>query len=260
MTITRFFQRIPRPVKACLLAVLICLVCILYYISIGCPTLTFRQDFRRAEKANLVGPSKIVDQLNANDYHEYDDLIVGETEYGICFLGRTEYEVAGTANKQEYRYQFNYREKTGDITVAAAPNFWGFSWVNHHKDWSLSLPVYIFTEYADAVSAKLTLTVQGNYTETVNGAPQTTDYSEVFTATAQAIEPGVLRCFVESGSGSSHIALAALSDLCTNDALKESDELWMEIPCTVELFDAEGNLILREEIVLRTDSGANAAS
>ena len=117
MKIVRFFQGIPRPVKACFFAVFVGLVAIVYYIAIGCPTLSFRQEFRRAEKANLVGPSKIVDQLDNHDYNEYDNLIVGETEYGVCFFGRRKYSVAGTRTKKIYLYQFNYREKTGDITV-----------------------------------------------------------------------------------------------------------------------------------------------
>ena len=259
MKIVRFFQGIPRPVKACFLGFFTCLIAIAFYIAIGCPTLSLRQEFRRAEKANLVGPSKIVDRLDEADYHEYDDLIVGETEHGICFMGRSKYEVAGTGNKKNHRYQFNYREKTGNITVVTAPNFWGWSWDSHY-DWALRLPVYIFTEHSNAASAKITLTVQGSHTKTVNGTPQTTNYSEVFTATAWAIEPGVLRCFVESSGGSSNTALAALSNVCTNNVFKEDDELWTEIPCTVELFDAEGNLIVREEIVLRTDCGMKDAT
>ena len=52
---------LPRPLRACLWALLAVLVGIIYYIALGCPTLSIRQDFRRAEKVNLAGPSKIVD-------------------------------------------------------------------------------------------------------------------------------------------------------------------------------------------------------
>lgn len=258
MKIKRFFQGIPRPVKACIYTLFVILLAITYYIAAGCPTLFFRQEFRRAEKANLVGPSKIVDRLDEDDYHEYDDMLVGETEHGVCFMGRVKVGVAGTRNQKKYLYQFNYREKTGDITVLAAPNFWGLTW--DFDDWGYSLPLYIFTEYGNAVSAKVQLTVVGSTTQTVNNTSVTTEFSEIFTASATEIGPGVLRCFVESSGGSSNTALAALSSICTNDGFKESDQLWMEIPCTVELFDAEGNLIVSQEMILRTDCGMKTTS
>ena len=253
MNVKRFFQGIPRPVKACIYALVVILLAITYYIAIGCPTLFFRQEFRRAEKANLVGPSKIVDRLDEDDYHEYDDMLVGETEHGVCFMGRLKADVSGTRNQKKYLYQFNYREKTGDITVVTAPNFWGWHW--DFADWGYSLPVYIFTKHDNAASARIKLTVVGSTTQTVNNAPVTTEFSEVFIASATEIEPGVLRGFVESSGGSSNTALAALSKVCTNDGFKEADQLWMEVPCTVELFDAEGNLIVSQEMILRTDCG-----
>lgn len=253
MNIKRFFRRIPRPVKACIYAAFVILLAITYYIATGCPTLTFRQEFRRAEKANLVGPSKIVDRLDGDDYHEYDDMLVGETEHGVCFLGRIEYYRQNIFEKRSFGYHFNYREKTGDITVVTAPNFWGWHWA--FDDWGYSLPVYIFTEHHDAVSATIKLTVVGSTTQTINNAPVNIEFSEVFITSATKLKTDVLRGFVESSGGSSNTALAVLSKVFTNNGFKEPDQLRMEVPCTVELFDAEGNLIVCQEMILRTDCG-----
>ena len=111
---------IPRPVRAILCAVCAIALAIAYYIALGCPTLTDEQEFRRAEKIHLVGPSKIVDTLTS-EYSEFDKMIVGETEYGICFFGKYTY-TTGVYNKDETDYRLFYAEKTGDLTLVPAPN------------------------------------------------------------------------------------------------------------------------------------------
>ena len=70
-------QFIPRPLRACLWALLVIVLSILYYIALGCPTLSLRQELRRAEKVHLVGPSKIVDQVNGELYSEFEKMLVG---------------------------------------------------------------------------------------------------------------------------------------------------------------------------------------
>lgn len=242
-------RTIPRKVRAIIAAVAVLLLAAAYYIAKGCPALTFRQDFRRTERMNMVGPSQIVDRLS-DEYSEFDDMMVGETEYGVCFFGRDACHRSSIFEQKEYIRYFSYREKTGDITVLAAPNYWGSTW----DEFGISIPVYIFCDYPDAVRAELKLSVTGSRTEIVSEEKQTTAFTETFTGKAELLESGVLRCFLESnyGDGTTGYALALLSNVCTN--YHYIDETAM-IPCTIRLYDAEDNLIIEKDLIIRSDSG-----
>lgn len=278
MKIKRFLQGIPRPVMACLHVALVCVLFFMFYMAIRCYPFTLRQDFRRAERANLVGPSKIVDQFKPWDLQEnlnlatiitYDDVIIGETEHGICFFQRRDIDLGGwydsassfrkqfiissDINLQEeyigeinpsiYDRQFYYIEKTGNITVVTIPTRSPYDY-SDTDEVRCFLPLYVFTEYKDAASAQITLTIVDNtefYDETI-------DFSEVFTAEATAIDSGVLRCFLESSGGSSNAALEELVWLTYVSCFPKTQEL--SIPCTVSLYDADGNLIVQEELDL----------
>ena len=270
MNIKRFFQMLPRPVKACLYVALVCVLALMFYMAIRCIPLTLRQDFRRAERANLVGPSKIVDQFKPRELEEQasyiiksDDVIIGETDYGICLFHRFEYdshsELGGSPLAKQisastkiveyhsdfsvYGREFYYIEKSGNITVVTIPtsSYWGYS---SPPTYSIGLPLYIFTEHKDATRAQITLTITGQ----AKYSDQTVDFSEVFTAEATAIDAGVLRCFLKSSGGSSTVALDQLPWLSYLSYFANTQEY--SVPCTVALYDTDGKLIAQEEIDL----------
>lgn len=213
------------------------------YIAIGSPTLTFEQEFRRAEKANLVGPSQIVDVLDGT-YGEFDKMIVGETEYGVCFFGGKTMTVYRNSNrgKEEMVYTFSYREKTGDITVLAAPNHGGAFWGEH----GISLPVYVFDCYPAAVRAELELTVTGSDVRTVNDETVITDFTESFAAEAVRTEDGFFRFLLDSRDICSAYALCLLSDLSGNGMYYTNKHIDSVVPGTVRLYDENSKLILEQ--------------
>lgn len=242
-----FWGRIPRPAKA-----IVCIICslalaALYYIALGSPTLNFEQEFRRAEKANLIGPSRILEILD-NNCSDFDRMLVGETDYGICFFGETEITVRRGNNyaKEEMVYTFSYREKTGDITVIAAPNSSSIYW----NDFKMCLPVYVFDAYPDAARAELELTITGSDTHVSNGEKITTDYCEHFTATAKRTGVGYFRFDLTAKEKTRLYALCLLSSVSGIDTYYNQPSAIAEIPGIVRLYDANGVLIIEKEFTI----------
>lgn len=242
---------LPRPLRACLWALLAVLVGIIYYIALGCPTLSIRQDFRRAEKINLVGPSKIVDLVSSAQYIEFDEMLVGETEQGICFFGRYGTLISDGIHSGEYRYRFSYQAKTGDITFAAPPNIYGYIGI-------YALPVYVFTEYKNATRATISITVSGSRPSRQNGKTAENPFNEVFQNEAQRDKNGFFRFYLTAQHNISPsdpfdrdndaaYSLFCISNLANGDAYYEN-QATMSIPITVTLFDAEGNEIVTRQL------------
>lgn len=240
-------ERIPRPVKACICGVLVLVVAAVYYIALGCPTLTFTQEFHRAEKSNLVGPSQIVDRLD-DTYYEFEKLIVGETESGICFFGRYGSLIFGGKHSGEMRYVFTYLEKTGDLTVAAAPNVRGSFWELR----GVELPVYVFADHPDAVRAEISVTVTGEYSQTVNGEKITRQIREQFDAEAKRSDSGVFRFILDCDDENSGYALYALSCKTGGSWVGLTGGETTCIALTVRLFDEKDALILTREQTIGT--------
>lgn len=238
MKLKNFFNRIPRPLKACICAILVIVLAIAYYIALGCPTLTFQQEFRRAEKAHLVGPSTIVDTMN-REYNEFDKMIVSETEEGICFFGRYYDHYPYSAPFAEKQYLFSYVEKTGDLTIAAAPNVWGPTW--SFTNLPQQVPVYLFTEEQDAVRAEVEITVPGDLTK------------HTFQADADRLDSGVFLFWFEADTenGLSALYFFSYSTGGHKHGWVSDEELAIVFPATVRLYDESENLIQETELEIR---------
>ena len=239
------FRRIPRPVRTIGNLVLAVALAALFYISIGCPTYSFEREFRRAEKAHLVGRSEIVDTVT--DYQEYDKMIVGETEHGICFFGVFDVTVGYSNGRNQYvpYYTFTYYEKTEDVTVAVAPCF--------SSIWSMygaSLPIYLFDTHPEAVRAEIRTTVSGEETYHSNDKKHTISFKETFTAEAERSGDGYFRFTLQSQDENGSRALGLLSSVASGESLA-SDERDTIIPFTVRLYDASGEMILEKELTIR---------
>lgn len=150
------WQKIPRPYKVLLDLTLTLILAIAFYVSIGSPALSQMHAFRRAERANFVGPSTILFSGKAEN-SEATHLILGETEGGVIMYGV----------RDKYPSRFNYFEKTGDITVVSAPKlslwYWGREYI------AVSLPVFVVDEYPEAVRAELEVHVEGLVEHRING-------------------------------------------------------------------------------------------
>lgn len=244
--------RIPRPVRAMVNILLILVLGFLFYFSLGCPTFTTEQAFRRAEKANLVGPSTIVDTLDHEEYPEFNKVIVGETDYGVVFY----------CTQDVFFPIFSYREKMGPVTVLAVPTDpfnWGLDNYGH------SLPVYVFDDYPDAVRAELDLQIQGTYDYTSNRVPRTEHFDKAYALTADREQDGFFRFQIDAvytgnriteDLGEDGFAAWYFSQVCTVDIWSdESREAEHAIPATVRLYDKNGALIVEESLTIRSAAG-----
>ena len=245
----RLCPRIPRPAKAIFCTFCAIALAILYYIALSSPPLSFEQEFRRADKANLVGPSRIVDGMEEN-CSDFEQMIVGETEHGVCFFGRREITVHRGSNyeREEMMYTFSYREKTGDITVLAAPSrsisILGFP--------PIYLPVYVFDCYPEAVRAELELTITGTDTHISNGETITTNFSEHFRVEAERTGDDFFRFLLDAQDTPRIYALRLLSDLSGNEMFNTNKNIDVVVPGVVRLYDQSGNLILEKEFAIRS--------
>ena len=244
MKLRSLFRPIPKPVRACLWAAAALTLAVAYYIALGCPTFTMRQEFRRAEKVHMVGPSKIVD--NVLEYYDFQQMLVGETEYGICFFGKYGTSIHGGKHTGEKHYSFSYQEKTGDITLAVAPNVFGGVW----NQSGTNLPVYIFTEHKDAARAEIEIHIAGQRTRKVNGKDIIDPYQEVFQETATRSKKGYFRFFLDCADEDGGYALDLLSDLVSGNGPIFVDDRTATIQATVRLYDANDQLILTKEMDL----------
>lgn len=248
MKLKNVFDRIPRPVRACACAVCVMLLAIVYYIALGCPTLFLRQEFRRAERAHLVGPSEIVDTLDKEQYYEFDKLLVGETEYGVTFFGRYYNQRPNNNPFAEKQYFFAYVEKTGAVTMCAAPNVFGIHWTLSYQE---SLPVYLFTENSKAVKAKVQINVCGEEPVFLNGESGTRKFNETFYAEANRTDASFFRFWIEGSGEEAMSALFHLSSI-TGAPWMFGQNSPALITAIVWLYDANENLILEEELVLHS--------
>lgn len=242
-------DKIPRPCRALFNLVLILAVATVFYVSIGSPPFSPAHQFRRAERANLVGPSRILfnEKLTDNDY---DHLIVAETKQGIITF----------AADETLPSSFNYFKKTGDITVISAPKFlmlWGLD------NMPVNLPVFVIDDHSEAVRAELELFISGTLEHTVNGTDRTEVIDQHFFREATRENDGIFRFTLdlsyihnldENGGflpdikhGAEGYAMDVLADAFTNMDFLPFDGT---ITAIVRLYDDNNHIITEQKLQL----------
>ena len=248
-----YWLRIPRPYRAMVNLLGIIMVLSVFYASIGAPVPYPNLAFRRAERANLVGPSTILFSDEVEHYY-YDHLVLAETEWGV--ITWVDDDLRG----------FNYLEKTGDLTIVAAPKE-PFDW--GYRFWAKKLPVFLVDDYPEAIRAELELDIEGYYAHNFNGELLHEPLDHHFSLTADREEEGFF-CFAleleyldqfdENGNeinavhGTNGYALDMLSVNSTNFYNVVNPRSSADITAVVRLYDASGSLILERDMILRTKS------
>ena len=143
----------PRKLRVLVNSTCIALFVVALYVILGGPRLSVKGDFRAIERANLVGPGKILG-IEAGDFSYYDHLLIAEDQEGVILYA---YD-----SKVWYRNeQLSYREKTGDIMVLAGPSYAGS--LNRH--WDFEVPIVLFGTPAKVTHAQVEIVTggQNNY-------------------------------------------------------------------------------------------------
>ncbi len=208
-----------------LFAIGLCLV--LIYIFLGSPVLTEEAAYRRAEKANLVGPGEILAVI-APEGQVYSHLILAKDETGVMLYAWDWW------NREER--EFVYREAEGDMTLAAAPGREYF-WLQSHG----VLPVYLFDSCSEAVRAELTLTIRGEF--------EGEAYENTYSLTAEREEAGffAFTILADDCQGPEGHGLFQLRCATGNSA---ADLSGTEIQADVRLYDAQDREILQKMLAL----------
>lgn len=237
----RSWLRIPRPQRAMFNILVILVLYFLIYYFLGCPPLTEEQEFRRMEKANLVGPGVILDTLDQEEYSNCTFLTVAETENGIIFYAKFALRPP----------TLSYREKTGDITVLSAPYAPGTA----ITDACPHLPVYVFDDYLKAVRAELELRVSNPAYPTNNlygEYPNPVAFDNTYRLEARREADGFFRFDIAvpevSEDAQYHrYALFYLASICHSTV--ETDA---SVPATVRLYDENGELVAERSLIIRS--------
>lgn len=224
-------SRLPRKARICLNILTIALAVFLIYVFAGSPAFTVTTAFRRAEKAQLVGPSEILARLRPEGA-EYDHLVLAATEDSVTLFAYDRWDSRLTT--------LVYREKTGPITVLAAPgstHFWAES--------SASVPVFVFDSHPDAVRAELELTLSASY--------KGEDFEKTYCLTASRESSGYFAFTLEARNaptlGAEGRAIYILQNVCSNSM---ADTLEVAIPATVRLYNGQDALIAEEALTIRS--------
>ena len=227
----KLWQRIPVKIRACanLAGIILCVLVI--YILIGSPPFSARHAFRRAEKADLVGPSRILAQIQPEGT-PYDQLILSDAGDGVILFTYKRRDSAATS--------LLYAERTGDLTIAAAPD--NTYYPSHQQ---ASIPIVLFEKYPQAVRAELDLALsavyKGTYLQNTYHLTADREYDGCFIFTLQSESPSVL--------GAEGQLFLTLQQVTGNSTADTRD---LVSPATVRLYDSSGSLILEQTISLNS--------
>lgn len=238
---------IPKPLRAFAGIVTICILVYLIYLSFISSFSSFETEFRRMEQLNMVGPSTIVSRIDRNNYLDFSNLIVGETDEGVIFFSRLKLNSSNGGNR--YSYAYYYKEKTEDLTVLAAPLPFGYMMGN-------KLPVYVFDDYPEAVRAELTVKIQGHKNYTSNGIYVESKFSEEFSASDTRSVDGhfyfTLEAPIVDAYRGRQDALELFSHISSGLYQTEGTLAPHTITATVKLYDENDCLVVEKVINIAT--------
>lgn len=222
MKIGELWRKIPAKfwIAVHILCIILCIP--LIYTFAGSPVFSVQDAYRRAEKANLVGPGEIHGKLKLEDA-DYKWLILASNADGVML-----YAYDGAHSEKN---EFFYLEKTGSLTLAAAPGD-ELLWVQTEAN----LPLFLFDEYSDAVRAELELTISAEY--------QGESSQKTYCLEARRENPGYFQFDLSAkrggGLGAEGYGLYMLRNVL---GYSMADTLDISFPAVVRLYDEAGVLL-----------------
>jgi len=229
-----WWNKVSRKKKVLIYCIGIVLSVFLLYVVKGAPT-DFENEFRRAEKANLVGPGNILGSIPVygGSHDAYNQMLVAEDKEGLILypyhLGSGGYT------------RLRYLEKSGDITFFTEPRELAYDWENTKE---FSMTVGILDTYPEAVRAEMELTLR--YQVNANDPV----YEKTYGLEAQREMPGLFVFTLSDsdpkGLGVKGYAMEML--MCLTDS--QSDRLYYDcsVPVTVRLYAQDGKLLLEKDM------------
>ena len=260
--VLRLLHRIPKPLRIFLDLLLAALLFFAWFVARGGPHYGEEERFRRAEKANLVGPSEILDKLYVQgDWIPtgYTRLLIGDAGDEVLFFATND----GRASRYGV---LTRREKTEGILLTTLPQMYTIlstlsslpsSWYGEDVPvWVI--PLFLFVDDPAAVRAEVSLQLTEDREVTLSqyrgaGAPeeeQGWSVREKYFLLSLPIPPEIW------DSPDAPDAYNAL--LWTNDPMLTA--VGREFPAVIRLYDAEGRLLETRDYVIRSRAADARAS
>ncbi len=242
--IRRVLRRIPKWVRILADLLLAALLFLVSYAARGGPRFGEVARFRRAEKANLVGPSEILDKLYVQgDWipTHYNRLLIGDSGDEILFYtltnGRRNTEMDGALIR---------REKTDGILLTPLPG--GLDEPVYGSPDPLIIPLFLFVDDPAAVQAKVSLKLLSDVEITYSqvrgkgGAGETEGWKrEKYFLFRLPIRPENWNDL--DGDDIQHAIVR------TNQRYSKTRG---EIPAVIRLYDEKGRLIEKRDYIIRS--------
>lgn len=238
------FHFIPRPLKVLLYFCGILCLSFLIYIFIGAPAFSVEHRYRRAERANLIGPAEILDIIELSPIlnETYDHMVIASVDNAVILY------MCDTSNLMPDKLA--YRQKQGNVTVFAAP----YIPIIHHNDHKFQIPIILFDDFPQAVRAQIELklwTIQDTHTIPHTALPQK------FLGEADREKSGYFCFYINSpdfswygpGKESEEPTLNTLCKLTGKSFYRVDPDT--SIPVTVRLYDSDNQLIHEETVIIR---------
>ena len=248
----RFWKNIPRKCRIALNLAAAAVLLMFTYICFGCPAFTLEQQFRREEKAYLLGPSEIITTIELTD-NEFDRMIVADDGDGL---------ITYCCDVPGFRWDgglFVYREKAEGMNLLAMPSYHFGTF-----DAYLDLPMVLLHDEPKAIRAELELTLGKGFDiqETVkadDGTITRQDFEKTYYLESETAGTGCFIFMLHAGTDSGQM----LEDTTEGFVLKRFARMFAEsgmylheyVPATVRLYDRLGNLITEETITVRSRAG-----
>ena len=241
--------RIPKQLRILIDLLLAALLLFAWFVAIGGPRYGEEARFRRAEKANLVGPSELLDKMYVQgDWipaFYYSRLLIGDDGDTILFY--TSLNGKGSSSMDGVLIR---REKTDGILLTTLPGE-SAEPVDGRTE-PLILPLFLFVDDPAAVRAEVRLKLSESFDVTlrqVRGA-ENGDWSvrDRYFLFRLPVSPEIWNS-VDSGE--------ALRNLVrTNEPFSAAQQAF---PATIRLYDGEDRLIETREYIIRSRAAEAAA-
>lgn len=229
-TIKKRWQKFPMRLRAVANLLGILLSLFLIYVMIGSPVFSVQDAYRRAEKANLVGPSDILAQVRMKGT-PYDHLVLAKGETSVTLFSFSRGKRGG---------ELVYIETEGSLTIAAAPDN-----TYYPLETKAVIPVVLFDSHPAAVRAEVELTLSAVWKDKPEQRTYTLsadrEYGGCFLFTIEATDSPTL--------GSEGMLLQTLLQVTGNSMADTAD---LSIPAAVRLYDETDNLLAAETITIRS--------
>ena len=232
--IRRFFDRIPRPLRFAFDLMLILALLVAWYVSAGCPALGGKTaEFRRAEKAGMVGPSKILCWVPVQSNWPsvgYERLLLADDGDAVLFYA------CDTERYSVSRGTLYRREKTDRLLLttlpAVAPRLPKIEYP--------AVPLFLFADDSAALRAEVDLRYPSGKTETLTAARVVLGEGDRRAETRFFV-------FKLPVTAANRDTAEALMYCGTRSA-----DLGGQHPAVIRLYDADDRLLLERDYVVQT--------